>query len=68
VLGLAFDALQLHRVVAQLDERNPASAAVAHKLGMRQEAVLVDNEWFKGEWSTLVQYAILDREWRARHA
>ena len=31
---------------------------------MRQEAVLVENEWFKGEWSTEVNFAILDREWR----
>ena len=31
---------------------------------MRQEAVLVENEWFKGEWSTEVDFAILDREWR----
>jgi RimJ/RimL family protein N-acetyltransferase len=32
---------------------------------MRQEAVLVENEWFKGVWSTEVDFAILDREWRA---
>jgi RimJ/RimL family protein N-acetyltransferase len=33
---------------------------------MRQEAVLVENEWFKGEWSTEVDFAILASEWRAR--
>ena len=32
---------------------------------MRQEAVLVENEWFKGEWSTEIDFAILEREWRA---
>jgi len=26
---------------------------------------LVEADWFKGEWSTLRIYAVLDREWRA---
>ena len=38
------------------------------KAGMRMEAVLVETEWFKGEWSTEVDFAILEREWRARTA
>ncbi len=65
VLGLVFEGLGLHRVTAKVDRRNPASAAVLTKLGMRREAVLVESEWFKGEWSTEEVYAILDREWRA---
>jgi RimJ/RimL family protein N-acetyltransferase len=64
LLGLAFDGLGLHRVVARLDERNGASAAVARRLGMRQEARLVDNELFKGEWSTELVFAMLADEWR----
>ena len=66
VLALAFDGLGLHRVVGRIDARHDASAAVLRKLGMRQEAVLVENEWFKGEWSTEIDFAILDREWRSR--
>lgn len=68
LLRLAFAAehgLAVHRVIARIDQRNPASAAVLAKLGMRKEAVLVENEWFKGEWSTEVDFAILDREWRS---
>lgn len=71
MLRLAFDpayGLGLHRVVARTDARNPASGAVLTKLGMRREAVLVENEWFKGSWSTEIDYAILDREWQARIA
>lgn len=64
VLGLGFDELGLHRVIARTDQDNAASAAVLGKLGMRQEAVLVENEWFKERWSTEVDFAILDREWR----
>jgi RimJ/RimL family protein N-acetyltransferase/predicted enzyme related to lactoylglutathione lyase len=67
LLRLAFDGLGLRRVTARIDQENPASAAVVRKLGMRQEAVLVENEWFKGRWSTEMDFAILDREWRARH-
>jgi RimJ/RimL family protein N-acetyltransferase len=63
LLELAFDGLGLHRVIARVDERNDASAAVLRRLGMRQEAVLVENEWFKGGWSNEIDFAILDREW-----
>lgn len=67
LLGLAFDGLGLRRVTARIDQENPASAAVLRKIGMRQEAVLVENEWFKGRWSTEVDFAMLDHEWRAQH-
>ncbi|MDT3444625.1 MULTISPECIES: GNAT family N-acetyltransferase [unclassified Pseudofrankia] len=65
LLALLFDEFRLHRVTARIDAENPASAAVLTKLGMRREAVLVENEWFKGRWSTEIDFAILDREWRA---
>jgi RimJ/RimL family protein N-acetyltransferase len=65
LLSLGFEGLGLHRITGRIDQRNPASAAVLTKAGMRQEAVLVENEWFKGEWTTEVDFAILDREWHA---
>jgi RimJ/RimL family protein N-acetyltransferase len=65
LLELAFDGLGLHRVIGRIDARNDASAAVLRRIGMRQEAVLVENEWFKGEWTDELDFAILDREWRA---
>jgi len=68
VLGLGFDDLGLHRIVARLDERNEASAKVARRLGMRQEARLVHNEVFKGEWSTELDFAVLADEWAKRRA
>lgn len=66
LLRLGFEELGLHRVVAALDERNDASARLARRLGMRQEARLVENEMFKGEWSTELDFAMLADEWRAR--
>jgi RimJ/RimL family protein N-acetyltransferase len=65
MLAMAFERLGLRRMVARVDARNPASAAVLRKTGMRQEAVLVENEWFKGAWSSEIDFALLDREWRA---
>jgi RimJ/RimL family protein N-acetyltransferase len=63
LLRLGFDELGLHRIVARLDERNESSASLARRLGMRQEARLVHNELFKGEWSTELDFAMLADEW-----
>ena len=63
LLGLAFETAGLRRVVARLDARNTASAAVLRRLGMRHEAHLVQNELFKGEWTDEDQFAMLASEW-----
>jgi len=63
LLGLAFDDLGLHRVIARVDARNEASARLTRRLGMRQEAYLVRNEWFKGEWTDELDFALLEEEW-----
>ena len=63
LLDLAFGPLKARRVVARVDARNDASRRLLTRLGLRQEAELVENEWFKGEWSTEVDYAVLRREW-----
>jgi RimJ/RimL family protein N-acetyltransferase len=65
LLRLGFEHLGLHRIIARIDERNEPSARVARRLGMRQEARLVHNELFKGEWSTELDFAILAEEWLA---
>ncbi|MGH3094842.1 MAG: GNAT family N-acetyltransferase [Streptosporangiales bacterium] len=68
LLHLAFDQLGLHRVVARVDARNRASLRLAERLGMRREALLVKNEWFKGVWSDEIDLALLADEWEAQHA
>jgi RimJ/RimL family protein N-acetyltransferase len=68
VLTLAFDDLGSHRVAAELDPRNTASSSLCYRLGMRLEGHFVHSEIFKGEWSDLAVYAILDVEWNARNA
>jgi RimJ/RimL family protein N-acetyltransferase len=64
LLRLAFEDLELHRVVGRLEVRNTASARVLERVGMRREAHLVENEYIKGEWQSEFVYAILEREWR----
>lgn len=68
LLHLAFDELGLHRVVARLDARNEASARLCARLGMRREAHLIGNEWFKGEWTDELDFALLEDEWALQHA
>jgi RimJ/RimL family protein N-acetyltransferase len=67
VLELAFARFGLHRVIARLDARNRASAALLERLGMRREALFVEDEHVKGEWTDTLVYAILAREYRPGH-
>jgi RimJ/RimL family protein N-acetyltransferase len=64
MLDVAFGHLHLHRVTARVDARNQASQQLALRVGMRQEAHLLENEWFKGDWSDEIDFAVLDHEWR----
>ena len=68
LLATLFGELKFRRVIGRIDARNDASGAVLRRIGMRQEAYLVENEWFKGEWASEIDFAILDHEWRARLA
>jgi RimJ/RimL family protein N-acetyltransferase len=65
LLAVAFEALGLHRVIGRVEPRNVGSARVLEKLGMRQEAHFVENEFVKDEWQSELVYAILDREWQS---
>jgi RimJ/RimL family protein N-acetyltransferase len=68
LLHLCFDTLGLHRVTARIDARNEPSLRLADRLGMRREAHLIENEWFKGGWSDEFDFALLEHEWVAQHA
>ena len=65
LVRLSFDELGMHRVWAQLDPRNTASARLCERLGMRHEAHLRQDMWLKGEWTDSAIYAILESEWRS---
>ena len=65
LLRLAFDGLGVHRVIARMDPENDASAAVAMRLGMRAEALMIEDEQIDGVWLDTLYFALLEREYRA---
>lgn len=67
VLEVCFRTMGAHRVFAQLDPRNEASARLCERLGMRQEAHLRQNEIFKGEWGDTLVFGMLDEEYSQTH-
>lgn len=62
VLALGFDHYRLHRVTAQMDARNSASAALARRVGLRLEAHHVQDWFSKGEWTDTLIFARLASE------
>jgi RimJ/RimL family protein N-acetyltransferase len=66
VLTELFERQGLHRVFAEADDRNRPVRHLLERLGFRCEARQVEADWFKGEWSTLCLYAMLNREWGER--
>jgi aminoglycoside 6'-N-acetyltransferase len=63
LVGLAFTTYDLHRVWAQLDPRNTASARVCERLGMTLEGTTRRDFWSAGEWSDTARYGLLREEW-----
>lgn len=63
IVDLAFAHLGCHRVSAQLDPRNTASARLCERLGMTHEAHLRQDWWSDGEWSDTSVYGVLRDEW-----
>lgn len=66
LLGYLFESRGKHRVRAECDARNLASAAVLERIGMRREGWLRESTWAKGEWTDDLLYAMLEREWANR--
>ncbi|WP_229660907.1 nitroreductase/quinone reductase family protein [Marmoricola endophyticus] len=62
VLDLAFGHYRMHRVKADLDPRNTASARMCERLGMTKEAHLRQDWWSKGEWTDNAVYGLLASE------
>lgn len=62
LIGELFGALNVHKVTALVDARNPASFRVLEKLGFRREAHLrksyydpIDGDWFDEYWYGLLR-------------
>lgn len=59
VLALGFERYGMHRVVAQMDARNDASARLCERIGMVREGGSRRDWWSKGEWTDSIVYAAL---------
>ncbi|QSB04628.1 GNAT family N-acetyltransferase [Natronoglycomyces albus] len=66
LLRLAFDTYGFHRAYARLDEENRGSVALCRRLGMRQEARLVENDIRDGVRGTELIFGMLASEWHSR--
>jgi RimJ/RimL family protein N-acetyltransferase len=66
MVRFGFHDMDLHRICGVCDERNRRSRLLMERIGMRQEALLREVEWVKGEWISHAVYAILRSEWEAR--
>jgi aminoglycoside 6'-N-acetyltransferase len=62
LMKYVFDNFPVHRIIADIDTRNPESAKLAEKLGMRREGEFINSEFFKGDWCSMWLYAILKDE------
>ena len=63
-LAIGFEQWGVHRIYARVDEDNVGSARVCQKIGMRQEARLIENDRRGDVWSTEMIFAMLNREWK----
>ena len=62
VIAYLFRECGVHRIFANMDARNSASAALCERLGMRKEAHFIKDYWNKGEWTDSCIYAVLADE------
>jgi aminoglycoside 6'-N-acetyltransferase len=63
-----FTVWPLHRIRANCDPLNSASAALLLRVGMRHEGRFIDSLWYKGGWASEDWFAMLRREWEERRA
>ncbi|MGW3246322.1 GNAT family N-acetyltransferase [Streptomyces sp. NPDC001070] len=57
----------LHRVSAECDARNGASARLLERVGFRAEGRRPAHTWIKGEWTDDLLFGLLAADWRRRH-
>lgn len=63
LLRFGFQTLGMHRIGGECLAENTASVRVMEKSGMKQEAHLRENTWFKDRWWDTLHYAALENEW-----
>jgi RimJ/RimL family protein N-acetyltransferase len=64
VLRYLFEERGLHRVSAECDARNEASARLLERVGFTREGLRRQHAWFKNEWADELLFGLLRAEWR----
>jgi RimJ/RimL family protein N-acetyltransferase len=64
---LAFDRLALHRLWCLLLPTNTSAIRALDKLGVTKEAHLRHFAHIEGAWHDMLQYSILENDWKALH-
>jgi RimJ/RimL family protein N-acetyltransferase len=59
LLDQLFGERNLHRVSAECDARNTASARLLERVGFQHEGLRRSNSWFKGEWTDDLLFGLL---------
>jgi RimJ/RimL family protein N-acetyltransferase len=67
VLAYGFETLGLHRVELRVYENNGRGVRCYEACGFRREGVKREARWWAGRWWDILEYAILEGEWRARN-
>ena len=66
MLDYMYNNLELNRVQALVDPRNPASFLLLEKHGFQREGVLRDYEFERGDYVDLIMLSILRKEWETK--
>jgi RimJ/RimL family protein N-acetyltransferase len=66
LMGFLFDTCNVHRIVEIVDTENIASINLLTSAGFRQAGHFIENIFFKGNWGSEFQYAMLRSEWNAK--
>ena len=62
LLRFGFETLDLHRIEADVDPRNPASIRLLERLGFKKEGYRRESYILNGEIQDAVDYGLLKRE------
>lgn len=67
MLAFGFEQHGMHRIYAKTISENKAAIRLCKILGMRHEALLLENRYFQDRWWSTSVLAVLARDWRQRY-
>ena len=63
LVDFLFGQTDTRRIIATTDAENEPARRLLLRVGFRQEAHFIENTFFKGQWGSEYQFALLRREW-----